>query len=503
MSVVLKKNINSGKFYMIYLDEQIRQAIEGCNSLIYIQSPEEERVANILKKEAGDREIHKWTCINGLNADDESTKDPVKAVQVIIAKNEPGFYVMQDLGDFMDRPELKRVLKEFASLEKAGNEIFIFIIDPELNIPSTLNKDIHLIIAPPASEDEIIETFDNIIAVYPAISIDTDFKGDIIAALKGLTLPEASSILHRLFKSGKTEKEEFFEQLFAEKQMIIRKAGYLEFTIPSENIGGMGGIDNLKEWLTKRKKIFTKEAYDAGIPIPKGLLVMGVSGCGKSMAIKTIPALWNIPMYRLDMNLIFSGMYGSPEATFHKALQTLENVAPAVLWIDEIENALGIEEDGLTISSHIFSSFLTWMQEKPPLVFIAATANKINALPAELIRKGRFDQIFFVDLPTEAERREIFEIYLKKYGADSSTFDLKMLSIMSKDWNGAEIEQVIAAARTDAFYDNRDFVDSDITANINKTVPLSTTMETQIKGIRSWAISRATPASKHGKILRR
>jgi ATPase family protein associated with various cellular activities (AAA) len=487
---------------MINLHEQIHKAIQGCNPLIYIQSTEEKRVAKIIIKEADDKNTYTWSCINGLDACDDSSKDPVKAVQYIIQKNEPGFYLMQDLGDFLNTPELKRALKEFAGLEKAGKEIFIFIVDPELNIPGSLNKDIHLIIAPPASEEEIIENFDQVKKKYPNIDINDQFKNEIISALKGLTLPEISSILHRLFKSEKTEKKEFFDQLFSEKQMIIRKAGYLEFTIPNENISGMGGNGNLKEWLQKRKKIFTKEAYDAGIPIPKGLLVMGVSGCGKSMAIKTIPALWNIPMYRLDMNLIFSGMYGSPEATFHKALQTLENVAPAVLWIDEIENALGIVEDGLTISSHIFSSFLTWMQEKPPLVFIAATANKINALPAELIRKGRFDQIFFVDLPTEPERKEIFEIYLKKYGMNPENFDLKMLSIMTKNWNCAEIEQVLAAARTDAFYDNRDFTENDITANINKTVPLSTTMESQIKGIRSWAISRATPASKHGKILR-
>ena len=484
------------------LKEQITQAVSGCNPLIYIQTTEEDRTIEMIRKESGTRKVFKWSCITGLETADPASKDPVKAMESIIAKNEPGFFILQDLGDFLNNPELKRVLKEFAGLDKAGSELFIFIVDPELNIPNSLNKDIHLIIAPPAADDEIAGTFEKIKNQYPDIKIDDPFKNDIIAALKGLTLPEAGSILHRLFKSGKNEKEEFFDQLFSEKQMIIRKAGYLEFTIPKENISGMGGLGNLKEWLTKRKKIFTKEAYDSGIPIPKGLLVMGVSGCGKSMAVKTIPTLWNIPMYRLDMNLIFSGMYGSPEATFHKALHTLENVAPAVLWIDEIENALGIEEEGLTISSHIFSSFLTWMQEKPPLVFIAATANKINALPAELIRKGRFDQIFFVDLPTEHERQEIFGIYLQKYGADISKFDLKMISIMTKGWNGAEIEQVIAAARTDAFYDNRQFTEGDITANINKTVPLSTTMESQIKAIRSWAISRATPASEHGKILR-
>ncbi|HOK04445.1 MAG TPA: AAA family ATPase, partial [Victivallales bacterium] len=201
------------------------------------------------------------------------------------------------------------------------------------------------------------------------------------------------------------------------------------------------------------------------------------------------------------MNLIFSGIFGSPEATFHNALRSLESVAPAILWIDEIENAMGMDEGGIKISSQIFSSFLTWMQEKPPLIFIAASANRIQALPAEVIRKGRFDQIFFVDLPTENERREIFKIYLQKYKADISKFDLKMLGILTKGWNGAEIEQVVSEARTDAFYENRMFCQADITNNINKTVPLSTTMEAQIKAIRSWAVSRATPASGEGKIL--
>jgi len=263
----------------------------------------------------------------------------------------------------------------------------------------------------------------------------------------------------------------------------------------------MGGLSNLKEWLIKRQKIFSKEAVEADIPIPKGLLMMGVSGCGKSMAVKIIPSLWKVPLYRLDMNLIFSGIFGSPEATFHNALRSLESVAPAILWIDEIENAMGMDEGGIKISSQIFSSFLTWMQEKPPLIFIAATANRIQALPAEVIRKGRFDQIFFVDLPTENERREIFKIYLQKYKADISKFDLKMLGILTKGWNGAEIEQVVSEARTDAFYENRMFCQADITNNINKTVPLSTTMEAQIKAIRSWAVSRATPASGEGKIL--
>jgi SpoVK/Ycf46/Vps4 family AAA+-type ATPase len=199
------------------------------------------------------------------------------------------------------------------------------------------------------------------------------------------------------------------------------------------------------------------------------------------------------------MNLVFSGMYGSPEETFHRALRTVEAVAPAVLWIDEIENALGMDDEGLSINSHIFSSFLTWMQEKPPMVFIAATANRIQALPAEIIRKGRFDQVFFCDLPTKEEREEIFRIHLSRNGADLDEFDFKMLTVQTEGWNGAEIEQAVIAARTEAYYEEREFGQRELDISIAKIVPLSETMEQQIKTIRSWAFSRATPASANGR----
>jgi len=192
-------------------------------------------------------------------------------------------------------------------------------------------------------------------------------------------------------------------------------------------------------------------------------------------------------------------MYGTPEEAFHRALTTIEAVAPAVLWIDEIENALGLDESGQKIASHIFSSFLTWMQEKPPLIFIAATANKIQALPAEVLRKGRFDEVFFCDLPAPQERDEILRIHLTRNGANLEEFDFKMLQIMTEGWNGAEIEQAVISARTEAFYENRAFNQRDLTNVIGRIVPLSDTMEQQIKAIRSWAFSRATPASKFGK----
>jgi SpoVK/Ycf46/Vps4 family AAA+-type ATPase len=196
------------------------------------------------------------------------------------------------------------------------------------------------------------------------------------------------------------------------------------------------------------------------------------------------------------MNLVFSGLHGSPEAAFYHALQTVEAIAPAVLWIDEIENGLGAQDGSGGANPHIFSAFLTWMQEKPPLVFIAATANRIHDLPAEVIRKGRFDQVFFVDLPTVKERRQIFEIHLRRNRADPGRFDLEYLSVVTEGWNGAEIEQAVVSARTDAYHERRDMEMQDVNRNIASIVPLSKTMEEQMKRIRSWAFGRATPASR-------
>jgi SpoVK/Ycf46/Vps4 family AAA+-type ATPase len=294
-------------------------------------------------------------------------------------------------------------------------------------------------------------------------------------------------------------KDQLLDEIFAEKKSVVKKTGFLEFSPPRWDIKSLGGLDNLKNWLIKRRNTFSREALAAGVPIPKGLLMMGISGCGKSLAVKTISSLWNIPMFRLDMNLVFSGMYGSPEEAFHRALKTIESVAPAVLWIDEIENALGLDDSGQRIASHIFSSFLTWMQEKPPLIFIAATANKIQALPAEVLRKGRFDEVFFCDLPSKEERADILKIHLIRNNANPDDFDFKMLQIMTEGWNGAEIEQAIISARTEAFYENRPFNQRDLETVMSRIVPLSDTMEQQIKAIRSWAFSRATPASKYGK----
>jgi len=259
----------------------------------------------------------------------------------------------------------------------------------------------------------------------------------------------------------------------------------------------IGGLDNLKEWLQARTRFLSKEAQNFGLSAPKGLLLTGISGCGKSSCVKAISQYWRLPLMRLDMTKIYGGAVGNPEESMRRALQTVEAVAHVILWIEEIEKGVaGFAQGDGGVTARIFSSFLTWMQEKKSLVFIAATANQIDQLPPELLRKGRFDEIFFTDLPDEKERAEIFKVHIAKRNHDPLKFKLIDLSKSTPGFSGAEIEQVVASGMFTAFNQKRKFNDLDLYKEISKTVPLSTTMSEQIKEIKRWADKRAVRASK-------
>ncbi len=481
--------------------KQLRVAIAGRSPLVYIHSPEEDRILRGIRQLSEELScpVKEWSCVDGLTGAPAETQNPVVALQTVVASGEDAFFVFKDLAPFLSETRVVRALREAYSDGRNHPDRMIILICADMNVPEALKKEVHLLDISTPDEGEIEAQVKQIVASNPDYTLPEGALREVILALKGLTENEISYVFSRACRLRDATKEQLLDEIFAEKKNVVKKSGFLEFAPPRCTIDGLGGLGNLKDWLTKRRHMFTQEALEAGVPIPKGLLIMGVSGCGKSLAVKTISSLWNIPMFRLDMNLVFSGMYGSPEAAFHNALKTIEAVSPAVLWVDEIENALGMDESGQRIASHIFSSFLTWMQEKPPLIFIAATANKIQAIPAEVLRKGRFDEVFFCDLPAPAEREEIFKIHLKRNGANLDDFDYKMLTIMTDGWNGAEIEQAVISARTDAFYEKRPFNNKDLSTVISRIVPLSDTMEAQIKAIRSWAFSRATPASKYGK----
>ena len=291
-----------------------------------------------------------------------------------------------------------------------------------------------------------------------------------------------------------------------EKMQVIKKTGILEFVTTNLNIDDIGGLDNLKSWLKKRNNSWAENAKKYCIPAPKGVLITGVPGCGKSLTAKAMSAIWQLPLLRLDLGKIFSGLVGSSEENMRRAIATAEAVAPSILWVDEIEKGLsGVNSGGDSgVTSRIFGQFLTWMQEKEAPVFVIATANNINNLPPELMRKGRFDEIFFVDIPTFNERVEIFRLHLKKRLKDKDVAKniqvtdeiCRQLASLTEGFIGAEIEQVVISALYEAFFEKRALEFKDLEKTIKNTVPLSTTQREQILSLRAWANVRAVAATK-------
>jgi SpoVK/Ycf46/Vps4 family AAA+-type ATPase len=315
-------------------------------------------------------------------------------------------------------------------------------------------------------------------------------------AMQGLSSNEARDLFRQLVSGVMLDIDEALEEINKAKAQLLMKENCLEVITKKYDISQIGGMDKLKQWVVSRQILFGKDARKANIQAPAGILMMGVSGCGKSLAAKTIPSVWGLPLIRLDMNKIMSGGWGAPEVAWERAIRAAENAAPVVLWIDEIENSFGFLNDAATSGNMtIFSSFLTWMQEKPADVFVAATANRIEILPPEMIRKGRFDQLFFVDLPEAPARVEIIRIHVRSQGGDPDQFDLEHLAEIVAGWTAAEIEQMVKAARIDAFTDGREFGYDDLIHNIYRIVPLSKTMSEQLNALRIWSHNRATRAS--------
>jgi cytidylate kinase len=483
---------------MNVLEQRIDKALRARHPVLFLHSHEEDRVMQSLESIANDQTgLFCWTCTQGLDgSDDVGTTNPVVAIQEIIRNPRPGFFVFKDLTPFMDDPALLRVLRDaYHALHKIRGT-HLFILSPVLVIPESLSKNIFTVDIPPPDTAELIDLANKVIPEYTQQAIPDKLLRDIALSLKGITLYEAEHVLHGVLSEANLTRANLLGEIRQTKKTIAASAGYLEYVPNDKELDQVGGLSNLKTWIMERASIFNQRAIDDGLPVPRGILIMGVSGCGKSLCAKVVASMWEVPLFRLDMNLIFSDIYGNPEAAFHKSLRAIESLAPAVLWIDEIENGLGFTERTNSIQSHIFSAFLTWMQEKPPLVFVAATANHIEILPAEMIRKGRFDQVFFVDLPDDAEREELFRIHLKLNNVDPDNFNMNSLILETNGWNGAEIEQVVNAARIHAHRENRAFDTRDIVDHSRMIVPLSRTMKEQIKVLKDWAWDRATPASQ-------
>ena len=485
--------------------DQITRLIKSGTPLLYVATWEEERLENMLvdvsKARFGDdRPLWAWSAALGFTSgpgQDRGITDPVEALSFIIHAETDAICLMKDLPAlFSTNPALVRALRDAydALSTRTGT---VVLSHPSIDIPPGLGKEINLLeLALPGA----VELHELLAVLNEAYDEKDRVSGEwlerISYATQGLSSNETRDLFHQLMNEGVHDVEAALASINRAKAQLLMKENCLEVITKTYEIDSIGGMDKLKKWVLARQKLFTKEALEANIQMPAGILMMGVSGCGKSLAAKTIPSVWGLPLIRLDMNKIMSGGWGAPEVAWERAIRAAENAAPVCLWIDEIENSFGFLHDTATSGNMtIFSSFLTWMQEKPQNVFVAATANRIEILPPEMIRKGRFDQLFFVDLPEAPARIEILKIHIRGQGGDPEEFDLDHLAKIVTGWTAAEIEQMVRAAKVDAFTDGREFNYDDIIHNIYRIVPLSKTMSEQLNALRIWSHNRATKAN--------
>jgi len=373
-----------------------------------------------------------------------------------------------------------------------------------MQIPEDLEKDITVVdfdLPGPPEFDALLSRIENDMAGNEKVQVNLDpvSREKLIKASLGLTLTEAENVFAKTLVTTRRLDGDQVDHVFAEKRQIIRKSGLLEYCDTEQNLGSVGGMDALKAWLRKRSVALSDRAREFGLPPPRGILLLGVQGCGKSLTAKAIGHLWRVPLLRFDVGRVFGSYLGSSEENVRRAIKVAESVAPAVLWIDEIDKAFaghsGSASSDAGTSARVFGTFVTWLSEKQRPVFVVATANDISVLPPELLRKGRFDEIFFVDLPTQTERREIFKIHIANRHRDPSSFDLDQMAQHSEGFSGAEIEETVVSALFDVFAESADLTTQAIVNSIRQTVPLSRTMEEEISRLRQWASGRARNAA--------
>lgn len=491
------------------MKEELNILVQAQYPLIYLVTSEEERAEQAIATIAQikpQRKVFIWTVTHGIveygqprNVTQHNTVSPEAAIEWVVRQREPGLFIFKDLHPFIDSPATTRWLRDAIASFK-GTQKAIILMSPMQQVPIELEKEVVVIDFPLPDMGELNQVLSRQLEMSRSRRISTETREKLLKAALGLTRDEAEKVYRKAHVTNNKLTETEVDIVLSEKKQLIRRNGILEYIEEDDTIDSVGGLEELKRWLRQRSNAFTERAREYGLPQPKGMLILGVPGCGKSMIAKTTARLWGLPILRLDMGRVYDGsMVGRSEANLRNALKTAESISPVILFIDELDKAFAgsggsADSDGGT-SSRIFGSFLTWMQEKTSPVFVMATANRVERLPGEFLRKGRFDEIFFVDLPNNEERQEIFKIHLTKRRRDIERFDIEQLANVSDGFSGAEIEQAVIAAMYEAFAQDREFTQLDIIAAIKSTLPLSKTMTEQVTALRDWARQRARPAA--------
>ncbi|MCB0418130.1 MAG: AAA family ATPase [Bdellovibrionales bacterium] len=482
--------------------KEMSALIRARYALIQLQTFEESRALTLLGdlcQKRGSR-LYVWSRTEGVREGAQAVsdaKDPLAVLKWYEAASEKSVLVLKDFHPYLKEPSLVRKLRDLGQDFKSSPRNIVFLSSC-MQLPPEMAKEVTVVELPLPSRDEIESLVKRAAVVVPgAEDLSAKALEGLVDASSGLTYDEIENVLARSIVSEGRLDHRLVQE---EKRQIVKKSGLLEFlNTHTGDVANMGGLHSLRDWLYTRRKGMSAEARKLNLPLPKGILLVGIPGCGKSLTAMTVGREWELPLLRLDMGKIFSGLVGSSESNIRNAIATCEAVSPCVLWIDEIEKGLsGTQSSGGSdggTTSRVFGTILTWMQEKKSPVFVLATANDISQLPPEFLRKGRFDEIFFVDLPSETERREIFEIQMGRFGWVASDYDVEPLVSASEGFSGAEIEQTLIAARYDAFGSESEFSQAHILKAINETVPLSKTMSDRLEALRSWAKHRARSAS--------
>jgi SpoVK/Ycf46/Vps4 family AAA+-type ATPase len=481
-------------------------------SLIYIPTIEEERVEKSIEqvaKQLENRPVYIWDFVDGYqgNPNDRGfgKRNPLQALEFIdkLSPNEPGIFILRDYHRFLEDVSVARKLRNLGRKFKAEPKNLI-ILAPQISIPNDLGEAITILEFPLPNAEEIRSEIAKLLQATQQ-NLATPDLDDLVRASQGLSLDRVRRVLGRAIAEHQSIEPTDVESILEEKRQTIRQTQILDFYPTNAQMEDIGGLDNLKEWLVRRGGSFSEKARQYGLPHPRGLLLVGIQGTGKSLTAKAIAHHWHLPLLRLDVGRLFAGLVGESESRTRQMIQLAEALSPCILWIDEIDKAFGgLDSKGDSgTTSRVFSTVVTWLAEKTSAVFVVATANNVQALPPEILRKGRFDEIFFVGLPSQSERRSIFAVHLQKVRAQNlRDFDLDRLAAETPSFSGAEIEQILVEAMHIGFSQNRDFTTNDILEAASQTIPLAVTAQEQINALQEWANSgRARLASRQGNIL--
>ncbi len=480
--------------------------------LIFIETPEEGLTDNSIRFLASRLRLpyFTWKITDGLVRKDIRTGGPIYksedisvALEHIYTSNFPGIYHIKHVEGIFDKPEITSRLKDIA-IKYSKTDFAVIVTGYHLEIPYLLKPYSSYVELPPPDVNEYRTLLDSIIRDVslrstPKIELDETGINLLLNSIKGLSLTEAEKVLTRIIVEDNKLSSEDIVAIRDIKKSIIEKDGILEYFPFEETLDDIADLKNLKRWLAKRKRIISNplEAKEFGLSFPKGVLLIGVPGCGKSLCAKAVANEWSLPLLKFDTSNLYDKYIGETEKNLKRVFTTAEKMSPVILWIDEIEKAFTFsasnEDSGL--SARVFGSFLSWMQERRGDVFIVATANDVSRLPPEFLRKGRFDEIFFVDLPDAESREAIFAIHLKKRGRDPRKFDLSKLATLSDGFTGSEIEQVVVSALYTAFSEKKELTTEILEAEIKMTLPLSVTMAEKINSLREWAKDKSVMAN--------